>query len=340
MKKLLLFCSILLIGTVGFSQNSCDSLPRIEQGDTTVCLGSTISLNVKNYYLDSVLSSFIYIGSFGGSRYFASTVPQRWGVAQTICVAAGGHLATMGSAAENTFVGAYNPGTFYWIGFYQNMASPSYTEPAGGWEWITGEPVIFTGWEGGEPNQNGGQPEDFVYTNFNSAGKWNDAPSILPGFDVQLQYVLEIEDEFSVLWSTGDTTDTITVTPLVTTTYYVTTSDTAKSCYDSVTVTVNGPKANLPDTVLTCLDSIKLVASSGLTSYLWNTAEVDSVIYADTSGTYIVAVTDGAGCVDVDTVEVSVAKANINQSDMAFCAGPTVSLTVDSASGNTFLWSN
>lgn len=156
MKKLVLLYCIALFGFASKGQNACDSLPRIEQADMTVCAGNPISLNVKNYYLDSVLASFNYIGSFGGSRYFASTVPQLWWNAQAICLAAGGHLVTMGSAAENTFVGSYNPGTFYWIGFYQNLSSGSYAEPAGGWEWITGEPVIFTGWAGGEPNQNNG----------------------------------------------------------------------------------------------------------------------------------------------------------------------------------------
>jgi hypothetical protein len=43
------------------------------------------------------------------------------------------------------------------------------------------------------------------------------------------------------LWSTGETTPTINVTPSVTTTYYVTISNGIVSCTDSVTVTVNTP---------------------------------------------------------------------------------------------------
>ncbi len=48
----------------------------------------------------------------------------------------------------------------------------------------------------------------------------------------------------SVLWSTGDTTSTITVSPTTTTTYYVTVSDGITSCTDSVTVTVEPSTVN------------------------------------------------------------------------------------------------
>ena len=44
------------------------------------------------------------------------------------------------------------------MGLYQ---SPSGTEPSGGWRWITGEPLSYTKWNSGEPNQFQGVEEDW-----------------------------------------------------------------------------------------------------------------------------------------------------------------------------------
>jgi len=44
-----------------------------------------------------------------------------------------------------------------WLGGFQNTSSPSYSEPAGGWEWVTEESWSFTAWLGGEPNDQGGE---------------------------------------------------------------------------------------------------------------------------------------------------------------------------------------
>jgi len=41
---------------------------------------------------------------------------------------------------------------FVWIGLYQVHEHPDYSEPAGGWVWISGEPVPYTGWGGDEAN--------------------------------------------------------------------------------------------------------------------------------------------------------------------------------------------
>lgn len=53
-----------------------------------------------------------------------------------------GHLATITSEAENTFVTTELGGTAgAWLGGRQ---LPRSSEPAGGWQWITGEPWAYT----------------------------------------------------------------------------------------------------------------------------------------------------------------------------------------------------
>ena len=69
-----------------------------------------------------------------------------------------GHLATITSVEEANLVFDILDGQAYWIGGFHNMEHPSYSEPSGGWEWVTGENFSGDYWGEGEPNEAG--PED------------------------------------------------------------------------------------------------------------------------------------------------------------------------------------
>ena len=61
----------------------------------------------------------------------------------------------------------------------------------GNWEWITGEPVTFTNWENGEPNNWGNEDFGSIYgTNDNGMhpGRWNDGNA-----NYAIHFILEIE---------------------------------------------------------------------------------------------------------------------------------------------------
>ena len=88
-----------------------------------------------------------------------------------------GHLATLTDQAENDWVWnnalpAAGPPQRYWLGGFQDMGSPSYVEPGGGWTWVTGEAFTYTNWNPGEPNDFGGL-EHFLA--FDNVPTWNDA---------------------------------------------------------------------------------------------------------------------------------------------------------------------
>ena len=57
-----------------------------------------------------------------------------------------GHLATITTLEEAELVYSLLDGSSYWLGGFHNLSSPEYTEPSGGWEWITGEPFNHTLW--------------------------------------------------------------------------------------------------------------------------------------------------------------------------------------------------
>ena len=94
-----------------------------------------------------------------GSYTFAS--------AQTDAQNRGGHLATISNISEQSAISAIATGS-PWLG-----ASDQETE--GIWQWVTGEPWIFTNWNASEPNNSGGNEDGLEL--YASSGKWNDIPT-------------------------------------------------------------------------------------------------------------------------------------------------------------------
>jgi hypothetical protein len=73
------------------------------------------------------------------------------------------------------------------LGAFQDHNSLSYSEPAGGYAWVTGEPWSYGNFAPGEPNNSCyGAPEDYLCLwspNSSREALWNDLPndpSVLP----------------------------------------------------------------------------------------------------------------------------------------------------------------
>ena len=73
-----------------------------------------------------------------------------WADASVMAQSYGGHLATIASQEEQDFLGNYGG----WLGLTDENVE-------GQWEWVTGEPVNYTNWIDGEPND-AGNGEDYV----------------------------------------------------------------------------------------------------------------------------------------------------------------------------------
>jgi hypothetical protein len=89
------------------------------------------------------------------------------------CGSRGAHLVTVNSQAEDEFllplVTHLEDGIDHWMGLTDREAE-------GSWQWESGEPVTYTGWAAGEPNNAGGEDsggEDCV-TWFPGGHGWND----------------------------------------------------------------------------------------------------------------------------------------------------------------------
>ena len=125
-----------------------------------------------------------------------------WTQARDLCLSRAGHLATSTSFAENTFLfnltlptSAWQNRFGPWLGGFQ---APNFPEPAGGWQWVTGEPWSWTAWWALEPNNFycRGTPEDRLHF-FEYEPKWNDITDALGECDgiVQSVWSLLIEWE-------------------------------------------------------------------------------------------------------------------------------------------------
>ena len=140
----------------------------------------------------------------GNDHWYAAVLVGPNGItfnqASNAAVSLSGHLVSISSVAENTFVlglitnpafwfidGANN-GEGPWIGGWQPTGS---SEPGGGWQWVTGEPWSYTRWAGGEPNNSGGAEDRacFFAPGTLMGTVWNDV-----GHDGRLRgYVAEFE---------------------------------------------------------------------------------------------------------------------------------------------------
>jgi hypothetical protein len=124
---------------------------------------------------NSTITGFTNQQNYNGHSYYRSTGTAVWTTARTNCANMGGHLVTITSSGEQSFIfGKWPSG---WIGLTDEVTE-------GTWRWVTGESYSYSNWNSGEPNNAGN--EDYVQ--FVSNGRWNDLPN-----NYSLPYVLEFE---------------------------------------------------------------------------------------------------------------------------------------------------
>lgn len=106
------------------------------------------------------------IGYSGECYWLAS--PSNWLSAESACASQGGHLATISSFVESLLLASRystSAGNPAWIGINDRRTEGTY-------EWSSGEPVVYTRWSTGEPNNFGGSED--CSTMWSSDGSWND----------------------------------------------------------------------------------------------------------------------------------------------------------------------
>jgi PKD repeat protein len=169
--------------------------------------------------------------------------------------------------------------------------------------------------------------------------------SVTLGQDIYVNYgfcdtILSIPSEFSnVLWSTGDTTHSISVN--MSGEYWVQAKD-YFGRVSSDTVYVQFPGQKLADTLLCLGDTLAITTGLDLGySFLWSTLETSSVIQVSSEGIYSVMVSDTLGCFYMDSCFVSIDDYALSVSlggDTSLCAGNTIQLVSGVNEAVSYLW--
>ena len=143
--------------------------------------------------------------AFGGNGHFYDIIytgGTTWDAAKTAAALRGGHLATLTSSAENSFVWGLANSDFYWTGandhgpWIGGSQPAGSAEPAGGWTWENNEGLVFSGytsWAGGEPNDfDTGESRMSLWARNDGPSFWNDLPADFTG---TVAYALEVEPQ-------------------------------------------------------------------------------------------------------------------------------------------------
>jgi hypothetical protein len=103
--------------------------------------------------------------TFDGHCYFL-TPQASWTTSRDVCSAAGAHLVTIASTAEQGALAVLAPTQDRWIGLSRPTGSPPRDAS---YVWITGEARVYSNWESGEPSGSG------ECVRMRPSGQWNDS---------------------------------------------------------------------------------------------------------------------------------------------------------------------
>ena len=163
-------------GIVDYGQCHDGTLPDYNGNNIPDCCDQGVQCTVGKYPVRWRVED-------GGNGHWYRFVPNpaTWTIARAQVAAAGGYLVTVNSPPEGDFLRTLGVGTA-WIGLLQNPASPTFSEPTGGWEWISGEALDYTNWrvntngQPNEPNNIDGTPMDVAVMDAPARTTWNDVP--------------------------------------------------------------------------------------------------------------------------------------------------------------------
>ena len=175
--------------------------------------------------------------------------------------------------------------------------------------------------------------------------------SCSPGDSIMLYYngFNGASGDESILWSTGETSDTIWVTPTTNSTYSVTASRGGVNCLDSVQIdvtTLSNFDPLIPTRIHCEATNTVLDGTDGnATSYSWSTGAQSSSTTINSSGQYWVQAADNLGCSFSDTTHVWLSNIQSNLSSVEpTCYGLSNGSISPNPTGGvlnySYLWNN
>ena len=196
-----------------------------------ICQGESIEISSREF-APNIPNSF-FLGAFNESFYYFNNLYLDFDDAESYSQKYGGHLASIHSAEENTFIKDRIPVNVYsTIGLRDNIIFDNYY-------WTDNSPYDYFNWGSNEPSPAPG--EDYVQ--IIPTGQWIDR-----AFGFTSPSNIKIPNtSFSLSWSNGESTDSIIVAPTTLSTYTLTIELNGLTCQRDYIVVVN----NLPTPVIT-----------------------------------------------------------------------------------------
>ena len=343
------FYSISSIGKFSFnsyqSSNPCDESWGVDNvniqadfvisynyRDTVICPGDSLVLSSElmlqsGCLMDISFTSipysdpipgFTYKGTYNGHYYYVYNTPTSWLQGEKLCRKNGGYLVCIDDAGENTYVSNLVPSFSnrnIWIGLFRDPVTCQF-------RWLNCINIAFSNWRSNEPN-NGpcGEPYaqiirgcSFGLNTWNNLGNNSTNGTCYSNMLPVLEIDPTIASQASILWSTGETTESIEITPSTTTTYWVKKTINSEIIIDTIVVRVLDPTITASSTAICSGDSVDLTTSdspalliNGNVQNIWSTGEVTSsiTVFPTQSTTYWVSKTlDNITCVDSVTIYV------------------------------------
>jgi len=143
----------------------------------------------------------------------------------------------------------------------------------------------------------------------------------------------------SILWSTGDTTNTININ---TSGLYSIEIGTNVGCTlrDTIQVSLgNLPFVDAGSSQEICTgESLILDAGSGFASYSWSTGATTSAITVTTAGTYIINVTNNLGCTGADVINIAILPDPVAMYTYVVNSNGIINFTSTSTDADTYAW--
>ena len=347
--------------------NGCDSTtrfavivtlndPQITASASSICIGETVNLNV-NYTtstlcnmnitpntipLGNPIPGFTYGGNFNGHYYYVYNSPTLWTEGELICRQNGGYLVCINDIVENNFVSNLTNNNI-WIGMFRDPTTCEF-------RWLDCMDITFTNWRPGEPNSGPcGEPYTQIIRGcsfgLNTWNNLNDNSSngscysnMVPIMEIDPTYYTQSVS--SLVWSTGETTSNINVSPTSTSTYWVDVTIDGVTCRDNFTITVN-PEITPTFTQEASICSGATISALPTSSINGFTGTWSPALNNTTTTTY--TFTPAAGqCATTETMTITV-NPNITPTFTqvpAICSGATLSaLPTTSSNGINGTWS-
>ena len=175
----------------------------------------------------SAIPGYVYMGLHNGSHYYCSIATASWSNAQLNAENIGGNLATINDASENAFLASKIPSNGRaWIGLSDAAIE-------GEMVWSSGEPLSYTNWYPGQPNDYNYQQD---YVELLGNGQWNDQYN-----SYSLEYIVEVPSCNSIEQIAGPASGTLFPSGTTTTITYVASDDCGNVDTCSFDITIDIP---------------------------------------------------------------------------------------------------